>query len=112
MEDPKYLLKVTFGSTLKNQGVQAGSDNPVSGSRKILNISTNQKTDLNSPSRLQREATPPPEEVAKKTRQTKIAKNTRQLEKDMKGALTETTPSGGTSSRESAQERHQDWIYT
>ena len=96
----------------KNQGVQAGSDNPVSGSRKILNISTNQKTDLNSPSRLQREATPPPEEVAKKTRQTKIAKNTRQLEKDMKGALTETTPSGGTSSRESAQERHQDWIYT
>ena len=67
---------------------------------------------MNSPSRLQREATPPPEEVAKKTRQTKIAKNTRQLEKDMKGALSETAPAGGTTSGESVQELYQDWIST
>ena len=91
----------------KNQGVREGLFG-LYGSRTLF--STNEKPDLNSPSRMQREATPPPEEVAKKTRQTKIAKNTRQLEKDMKGALSETAPAGGTGA--SAHERYQDWIST
>ena len=71
-----------------------------------LKFLTKKKTDFNSDTRLAREATPPPEDVAMKKRQTKIAKNTRKLESDMKGALAAT----GSKDSDSVQDRYQDWI--
>jgi len=64
------------------------------------------KTDFNSDTRLAREATPPPEDVAMKKRQTKIAKNTRKLESDMKGALAAT----GSKDSDSVQDRYQNYL--
>ena len=53
---------------------------------------TNKKSELNTSTHqeFEREATPPPDEVASKKRQTKIQKNIRKIEADMKGALAET----------------------
>ncbi len=53
----------------------------------------------------EREATPPPDEVASKKRQTKIGKNARKMVTDMTGALAETATTGGSESKTDHQDR-------
>ena len=57
---------------------------------------------------LEREATPPPDGVASKKRQTKIGKNARKMVADMTGSLAESTTAGGTSNTEN--DPVQEWI--
>ena len=79
-------------------------------SKSISHFLTEKKSDLNTSTHrdLEREATPPPDGVASKKRQTKIGKNARKMVADMTGSLAESTSAGGVSNTEN--ERVQEWI--
>ena len=81
--------------------------------RLALDQKTDKKSDLNTSAHreVEREATPPPDEVASKKRQTKIAKNTRKMVADMTGSLAETaTATTASIASITANDRAQDWI--